>query len=192
MLTRCEAYAAAPLPVLPRTDEDQMLQFMRMMSDMPRQQGDQATGQVKVENMLRHLGHLPRVCLSWMLGQVHVRFTFFPSIKELLDLSKEWTRGDDAIQARSLAKRLARDERQARLNDTRRSLRTAQQAQEWVDALEDRTKDILEAEGLLWRCDCGSFVQRNQWRDVVVDTGERLTQIADRFGGFPATDKGAA
>lgn len=166
MLERVEAYAAAPLPALPRTDRQHIAQFGRLMSDMPRQGTDTATGAIKLDNQVRHLGHLPRACLDWMAGQVHARFTFYPSIKELLELSKEWTRDDASIRARVLAKHRAAKERQARVSDMRRRLRMERVPQQDLDALSEGAAKILETEGLLHRCDdCGSFAQRGYWRE---------------------------
>lgn len=165
-LARVEAYAAAPLPALPRTDETHMLRFIRTLDVMPRQPANQATGELKLELMLRMLGHLPAASLDWMVAEVMRRFTFYPSIKELLDLSAEWTRSDAGVRARSVAQRLARDERQARLDDTLRQLRTERCEQDWIDGLDERTVAIAEGQGLLWRCDdCGSFAQRSLWRE---------------------------
>lgn len=162
MLARVEAYAAAPLPALPRTDEQHMLQFLRVLSTMPRQHADDVTAELRVNLMMDMLGHLPRATLDWMAGQALRRFTFHPSIKELLDLSLEWTRSDDAIRARSKAGYLAREEHQARLNDARQALRRGEMDQDAIDALPERAKAILETESLLWRCDCGSYAARRQ------------------------------
>lgn len=165
-LARVEAYALAPLPSLPRTDEQHMLMFMRTLDVMPRQQSDRAAGEIKLELMLRMLGHLPKATLDWMTGEVMRRFTFYPSIKELLDLSLAWTRTDASIRARSRAQFLARGERQARLDDALRRLRTERCEQSWIDGLDERIRATAETQGLLWSCpDCGSFSQRGQWRE---------------------------
>ena len=184
MLARVEAYAAAPLPSLPRTDDQHMLQFLRVLSTMPRQQADDVTAELRVEMMMRLLGHLPRVTLDWMAEEALRRFTFHPSVKELLDLAKEWTRGDDSIRARSRAEFLARRERQARLDDARRALRLGNLDQDAIDALDERIKRICEGEGLLWRCDCGSYVARPQLEMSgagLADTGEALSRLKVRF-----------
>jgi hypothetical protein len=174
-LARVEAYAAAPLPALPRADHAFMLQFMRMLSDMPRQQADEVSGEVKVENMLRLLGHLPRATLTWISDEAHRRHTFHPSIKELLDLAKEWTRSDDSVVARARAGRLAREERHARLVDARKALRLGQLGQDAIDALDERIKAILETESLLWRCECGSYAAR---RNVKAEDGDHAGILA--------------
>ena len=166
MLARVEAYALTPLPVLPRTDRQHIAQFAKLMDDMPRQATGGSTAAIKLENLIRHLGHLPKPCIDWMGGEVHARFTFYPTVKELLDLSKEWTRDDASIQARTMAKRRAVAERQARMSEMRRRLRQERVAQAEIDALGEPACKVLEAEGLLHRCsDCGSFAQRPAWRD---------------------------
>lgn len=183
MLARVESYAAAPLPPLAKTDEQHMLQFLRMLSIMPRQQADDVTAELRVEMMTRMLGHLPRVTIDWMADQALRRFTFLPSVKELLDLSLEWTRGDDAVRARVKAGRLALDERQARLDDARAALRCGEIDQDGIDALPDRVKAILETEGLLWRCDCGSYAPRPQTpMGAAIESFEQVRAgMADRF-----------
>lgn len=186
-LANVAKFAASPPPALPPTDETHLNQFMRMMTDMPRQGSDSATAKVKIANMQRHLGHLPRPCINWMMAQVHARFTFYPSIKELLDLASEWTRSDEAVQARVIAKRKVFDERQARMTDLRRMLKQQQVTQDVIDALDADVADVLACEGLLHRCSggCGTFTQRPGWRRyqelVAID------DIAAQHGGFPAS-----
>lgn len=160
-LNQVEVYAASPPPALPQADETMVLQFSRMMADMPRQGMDAVSGTVKTENMQRHLGHLPRPCVNWMMDVVHARFTFYPSIKELLELAAEWRRDDEAVRARAKAAVRARDERLARLDDARRALRAGTLDQDAVDSLPERTLAILTTDGLLWRCPgCGSHTAR--------------------------------
>lgn len=164
-LANVDAFARSSPPALKITDRDHMLEFMRLMSDMPRQSADAATGKVKIENMQRLLGHLPRITLDWLLDEAHRRFTFYPSIHQLLELAQQWTRTDDAVQARMIAARKARDERDARLTETRNRLRSERCDQAWIDGLTGRAAQILETEGLLHRCaECGSYSQRGQWR----------------------------
>jgi hypothetical protein len=158
-----------------------MLQFLRVLSIMPRQQADDLTAELRVETMLRMLGHLPRPTLDWMADESLRRFTFHPSIKELLDLAKEWTRGDDSVLARARAARLARDERQARLDDARRALRIGELDQDGIDALDERIRIILEAEGLLWRCECGSYTARRQTTPEAADHAEILSRLGEQF-----------
>jgi hypothetical protein len=164
-LARVEAYAAAPLPALPRTNEPHMLMFMRTLDVMPRQQADRAAGEIKLELMLRMLGHLPAATLDWMTGEVMRRFTFYPSIKELLDLSQAWTRNDASIQARSRAQYLARTERQTRLEDSLKRLRTERCEQVWIDGLDERTLAVAETQGLVARAEGGTCTQRDGWQE---------------------------
>lgn len=153
--------ANSPAPALPRTDRAHIMQFMKLISDMPRAKADATTGMVKIENMVEHLGHLPRPCLEWMRRQVHVRFDWMPTIKQLLDLASEWKRDDEPLRVRIKAAVIARNERQSRLNEQRNALRSGVVSQDWVDALPERNAAILETEGLLYACrDCGSFTQR--------------------------------
>lgn len=187
-LANVAKFASSPPPALQTTDENHLNQFMRMMTDMPRQGLDDATAKVKMGNMQRHLGHLPRDCVNWMMGQVHARFTFYPSIKELLDLAGEWKRSDEAVQARAVAKRRVFVERQARITDLRRTLKQERVSQDVIDALPEETLEVLRCEGLLHRCrDCGSYTQRPGWRryqELVA-----YDDIAAQHGGFPQEDE---
>jgi len=191
-LANVDAFGRSSPPALKITDRDHLLEFMRLMSDMPRKSADEATGKVKIENMQRLLGHLPRITLDWLLDEAHRRFTFYPSIHQLLDLAQEWTRTDEAVQARMIAARKVRDERDARLTETRRKLRSERCDQAWIDRLGARVAKIMETEGLLHRCaDCGSYSQRGQWRHWAAsqaDVGsidELREQLASNFPNSP-------
>lgn len=165
-LANVEKFSLSPPPPLPITDRAHTLQFVRLLSDMPRRQDDDATGKIRAENIVTHLSALPRPCLDWMLREVHVRFSFFPTVKELLDLADRWRRDDAGAQARRLAAQLAYSERQARMSDARKKLRWRQCDQAWIDGLPDETKSILAAERLLRRDDAGRFTQiDHHWRD---------------------------
>lgn len=173
MLARCEAYANAPLPALPLTDKRHLTEFMAVMADMPRQKVDGMVASLKMDNMERHLGHLPREAVNWMASVAHARFKFYPTIKELLDLSQEWTRNDAALRGRMLAKRRAREEMNKRLDEARMWLRWFRCDQGWIDGLSERMKAILETNSLLTQCECGSYAQRPQWRRALeLETGK--------------------
>jgi hypothetical protein len=164
-LASVENWLARPIPPLEVADRDYVLQFIRLLSDMPRRGDDDATGQVRAENILAHLVGMPRAQLTWMAREAHVRWTFFPSVKQLVDLAAEWTRDDSHARARKLATVKVERERQYRLADARRRLKWEPCEQAWIDALPEGVKRALEAESLLHRCpDCGSFAQAGHWR----------------------------
>ena len=163
-LANVEKWSLSPPPPIPITDRAHSLQFVRLLSDMPRRQDDDATGKIRAENIVKHLAHLPKPCLDWMLREAHTRFNFFPTVKELLDLAAKWRRDDAGAQARRLAAQKVEQERQARLHDARKRLRWEQCEQEWIDALPIETKAILAAERLLKR-DGNAFTQGAQWKD---------------------------
>lgn len=191
ILAKVEEYARSTPPALARTDRDHILQFIKLMSDMPRKDADQDTGEVKKENIVFHLERLPRACLNWMRGEVHIRFTFFPSIKELLDLAKEWRRNDDAVLARSKAAVMVRRERETRMDEARYALRHGRMLQEEIDALPERWKQIFEAESLLRLHDDGGYTLRR--RDEPEASDENLEQIQERMkAAFPTSRDEAA
>lgn len=160
-LGNVERYAQSTPPALPPTDEQHLLEFMRLMSDMPRQTADLATGAIKIENMVRHLGHLPRACINWMNEQVHPRFRFYPTIQELLGLASEWRRADEPVRARQQAEVVVRRELNARVDEARAALRAGERDQDAIDRLSPPIARVMVGEGLLARCaECGSFSPR--------------------------------
>jgi hypothetical protein len=165
-LTKVEAWLTSPLPPMPLADRECVLQFIRLLSDMPRRGDDGATGEVRKENIIEHLSGKPRAQLTWLAREAHVRWTFYPTVKQLLELAAEWERDDTATRARTLARAKVEQERQARLREARQRLKYEGCEQDWIDAMPEHQRQILAAERLLHRCpDCGTYTQRPGWRD---------------------------
>jgi hypothetical protein len=183
MLARLEAYAAAPLPALPRTDETHLLQFLRVLAIMPRAKSDHVTAELRVGALMRMLGHLPRAALDWMTDEALRRFQFHPSIKELIDLSTEWERDDDSVRAQQKAANLARRERQARMDDALRALHNGEVDDEAVKEWPDHWRSVAEARGLLLVADGECRVRPSaSWRpseDISPDAA--LAAIGKQF-----------
>lgn len=185
MLARLDAYAAAPLPALPKTDEQHMLQFMRLLSTMPRSKSDVVTSELRIEMMLRMLGHLPKAAIDWMGDQALRRFAFHPSIKELLDLSAEWTRSDESVRARVKAKTLARNEREARMDEAMAALQRGDLDDETVSGWSDWWKQIAQTRGLITIEDGRCRIRASAiWRPVPPASPEEV--MADLAEQFPS------
>lgn len=165
-LAKVEQWLARPAPTLPAADRTYVLQFIRLISDMPRRADDEVTGKIRSEAIVEHLMGLPQAQLDWMRREARVRFSFFPSVKELLELARTWKRNDVDAQARRLAEARVYNEYQARLRSYRDKLKHEHCAPEWIEALTEKAKRILCSERLLHRCpDCGTYTQRPGWRE---------------------------
>lgn len=157
-----EKTADCPLPPLTPTDERHVSQCIRILdANLPRQKTDEDSGTLRMNTYHRKLGHLPRDAVNFIADQALERFDWFPTIKQMLDLAAEWTRSDEPVQARAIASRKARDERQARFEDLVRKLKAGDVDQFAVDALPERTQHMLYERFALGRCpECGSYSPR--------------------------------
>lgn len=165
-LAKVEQWLERPVPPLPAADRTYVLQFIRLISDMPRRADDEVTGKIRSEAIVEHLTGLPQAQLDWMRREARVRFSFFPSVKELLELARTWKRNDVDAQARRLARARVYNEYQTRLRSYRDRLKHERCEPEWIEALSETAKRILCAERLLHRCpDCGTYTQRPGWRE---------------------------
>jgi len=164
-LTRVEALALAPLRPLPPIEPVELDRQLLLIMTLPKQTASGVAGAIRAEAYAHLLKDMPAAQVEWMVDQVLRRCEWLPAPAKCLAIAEEWHRADEPVQARWKAEALARRERQARLADTRERLRTERCEQDWIDALPERTKAILETEGLLRRCDdCGSYAQRDDWR----------------------------
>jgi hypothetical protein len=179
-----DAVAQAPLPALPRCDEDHFAKCMRTLATLPRQQSDEVKGELQFNLYRKMLGHHPAQALSFLCETALIECDWFPTIKQCLAILGRWQRCDDAVQAKRLAEGLARRERQTRLDEARRALRNGTMDQAAIDALPERWRQIFETEALLWRHADGAYTLRHspeldhESQANVTDITERL---ADRF-----------
>lgn len=180
-----ETIANAPLPALPACDEEHFAQCLGIMdAALPRQSADEINGKLRLAAYRRKLGHLPKEQINYLADQALERCKWFPTIAECLTLAAEWQRGDAPVQVKARAEALARKERQARLDDARKALRRGALSQDGIDVLPDRTKQILETEGLLYRCPdgCGTYTARPVDRPEADDElGAALDRLGEQF-----------
>lgn len=181
-LALVEQVASAPLPALPEIDDKFVAVCLRSLSILPRKADDDLTGELRNKLYRRKLRHLSRPQLSFTVETALDECEWFPTPAQLSEIAKRWQRTDEAVQARNRAETLARKERNTRLDENRRQLQRERCEQDWIDALPDRHCEVFEVEGLLWRCECGSYAQRSQWRDVMpTATKDPLADVAERF-----------
>ncbi len=112
-----KAIAKAPLPSLPRVGDEGFGKAMKLLeTSLKRRKDDEdSDGELKFRAYRKCLAHLSHPQLWWAVEQAMIRLTFFPTIKELLDIAEGWERRDEATEAHRLAKLLANREVNRRL-----------------------------------------------------------------------------
>lgn len=182
-MARLITLAKSPLRALPAIERDDLDDRIDLMLTLPRQKIEgEVAGALKFESYHVVLGNLPLVQIDWMVREVLRTCEWMPSPAQCLKIAERWQRSDVATQARALAEGKVRREHQARLDENRHRLQRERCEQDWIDALPDRHREVFEVEGLLWRCECGSYAQRSQWRDVMpTATKDPLADVAERF-----------
>lgn len=117
-----KAIAKAPLPCpAPLTDES-FGKAMKLLDVSLKRRKDMADqdSELMLRTYRRCLSHLSYAQLGWAIGEAIKRLTFFPSVKELLDIAEGWERRDDATEAQRLARLLTNREVNRRLREQSR------------------------------------------------------------------------
>jgi hypothetical protein len=132
-----KAIAKATLPSLPGVGEEGFGQAMKLLgTSLKRRKGDPDDGgELKFRSYRKCLAHLSHPQLWWTVEAAMVRMTFFPTIKELLDIAEGWERRDDATEAQRLAKLLVNREVNRRLREQSRKAPAPPLTQQVVDAM---------------------------------------------------------
>lgn len=117
-----KAIAKAPLPCPPRVGDEGFGKAMKLLETSLKRRKDDADGdgELKFRAYRQCLGHLSHPQLWWAVEQALVRLTFFPTIKELLDIAEGWERRDEATEAKRLARMLVNVEVNRRLREQNR------------------------------------------------------------------------
>lgn len=105
-----QAIAKASLPSLPGTGEKAFGEAMKLLDTLPRRKDDEDSGEVRYRVYRRCLAHIPAPQLWWTVEEALKSCRFYPSVKELLDLSAKWARRDEAVDAQRLARQLVNRE----------------------------------------------------------------------------------
>jgi hypothetical protein len=181
-LALVEAVASAPLAPLPPCDGAYFQNCLRSLSILPRRGDDEVTGELRVSLYQRHLRHLPRAAMTYLVDQALIRCSFFPSIRECQEIAAEWVRPEGKV--RIGAERLARREREARFDELMTRIGRGDIDQAEIDALPERTRMIAAERCLLLRGDDGAY----RLRPDRLATGEPMESpeavhdaLADRF-----------
>ena len=141
--------AKAELPSPVPTDDRHFAACMKALSILPRRRDDEATGEVRLKIFRSTMGHLAREQLDWLTREAVKSFEWFPSVKQLLDLAEKWTRADEAVEARRLAKKRMNAEIQYRIREQSR-VKAPPITQDAVDAMSPEMQRIgLKAGALI-------------------------------------------
>ena len=132
-----KAIAKAPLPCLPGVGDEGFGKAMKLLeTSLKRRKEDaDADGELKFRAYRKCLAHLSHPQLWWAVEQAMVRLTFFPTIKELLDISEAWERRDEATEAHRLAKHLVNREMNRRHVESLRKPPAPPLTQDVIDAM---------------------------------------------------------
>lgn len=117
-----KAIAKAPLPSpAPLTDEN-FGKAMKLLDVSLKRRKDMADqdSELMLRTYRRCLAHLNHPQLGWAIGEAIKRLTFYPTVKELLDIAAGWERRDEATEAQRLAKLLTNREVNHRLREQSR------------------------------------------------------------------------
>lgn len=132
-----KAIAKAPLPSpAPLTDEN-FGKAMKVLEVSLKRRKDMADddADLMLRTYRRALAGLSHPQLGWAIGEAIRRLTFYPTVKELLDIAEGWERRDDATEAHRLAKLLTNREVNRRLREQNRKPPPPPLTQEAVDAM---------------------------------------------------------
>lgn len=148
-----QAIAKATLPSLPGMSERAFGEALKLLDTLPRRKDDTDTGEVRFRVYRRCLSHIPAPQMWWTVEEAIKRCRFCPSVKELLDISEEWQRDDEAVRAKREAKRRAIREANQRHIESQRRPPAPPITQETVDQMDA----ALIALGLK----CGALIEVN-------------------------------
>lgn len=139
-----KAIAKAPLPSLPGVGDEGFGKAMKLLeTSLKRRKEDaEAEGELKFRAYRKCLAHLSHPQLWWAVEQAMVRMTFFPTIKELLDIAEGWERRDEATEAHRLAKLLTNREVNRRLREQNRKPPPPPLTQEAIDAMPEELRKM--------------------------------------------------
>lgn len=183
-LAKVEAIASSPLPALASCDPNHFGKVLWvLLAALPKRKSDDISGELLVNAYRRMLGHLPAEQIDHLAVEVLAKCEWFPSIAECLKLVEGWTRNDDALKTKNRAGIIARNERQARLDETIRALELGELDADQIYALPERFRDIALTQGLIWADPDGTFRPRPLRRPkaLLEDASEAMDALADKF-----------
>lgn len=140
------AIAKAPLPSPKPVSDENFGKAITLLETSLKRRKDEVTSPEDAEMRMRVyrkcLSHLSHPQLWWTVEQAIARMTFFPTVKELLDIAEGWERRDDATEAHRYAKLLTNREVNRRLKEQSRKAPAPPLTQEAVDAMPDELRSM--------------------------------------------------
>lgn len=126
----------------PLTDEN-FGKAMKLLEVSLRRRKDMADedAELMLRTYRRCLSHLSHPQLGWAIGEAIKRLTFYPTVKELLDIAEGWERRDDASEAQRLAKHLVNREVNRRLREQSRKP-APPLTQEFIDKMDPEMRSL--------------------------------------------------
>lgn len=117
-----KAIAKAPLPSPPPITDENFGKSMTLLEINLKRRKDLADddADLMLRTYRRCLSHLSHPQFEWTVGEAIKRLTFYPTVKELLDIAEGWERRDDATEAHRLAGLLFNREVNRRLREQSR------------------------------------------------------------------------
>jgi hypothetical protein len=161
MLAMVEALARAPLAPLPPCSDPKFVTAMRyLISSLPSKAQDDLGGDMRINAYRRTLGGYPEDAISFLTGEALRTCKWFPTIAECIEIIGRWERNDDALRNKGRAAVIARNERQARLDETMAALERGDLDGDAIAALPERFIQIAHTRGLIWAETDGTFRPR--------------------------------
>lgn len=139
-----KAIAKAPLPSPLGVGEEGFGKAMKLLETSLKRRKDDAEGdgELKFRAYRKCLAHLSHPQLWWTVEQAIMRLTFFPTVKELLDIAEGWERRDEATEAQRLAKLLVNREVNRRLSQQNRKPAPPPLTQDMIDKMDPALRSM--------------------------------------------------
>lgn len=149
-LALCDRIAASPVPPFEPASDEHFAKCLKVLSrSLPRRKADEQDGDLWLKTYRRMLNNLPAEQLNFIAAECMRRLDWFPTVKQMLDIGKEWRGVEQAERIPAIAASRSERERFARLQEIRRRLKDEVVEQAWIDALLPGQRVTLETEGLL-------------------------------------------
>lgn len=124
----------APLPEQARIGDDAFAEALKLIETLPRRRDDAETGELRYRIYERGIRHLPAAQIWWTVDRVIRECRFCPTVSEFLNLAEDWTRKDEAVQAKREASLRFNRERVRRMKARKKATRPL--TQEDVDKMD--------------------------------------------------------
>lgn len=156
-----ERFSRSPCPPPEPCEAEYFARSLRvLLAALPKRNSDDMSGELLVAAYRKKLGHLPKATIGHIFDRALTECQWFPTIAELLRFAHEWAMPSEDAHLRSAAEVLARNERQARLDETMAALQRGDLDGDQIAALPVRFLMIAETRGLIWSDGDGKYRPR--------------------------------